>query len=52
MNEKDFDKVVKVKDRTTEMIEYARIFERIQNAENNIHDVLIAFNNHFAGFGP
>ena len=52
INEKDFDKVVKVKDRTTEMIEYMRNFERIQNAEYNIHDVLIAFNNHFAGFGP
>ena len=52
INEKDFDKVVKVKDQTTEMIEYMRNFERIQNAENNIHDMLIAFNNHFAGFGP
>ena len=48
INEKDFDKVVKVKDRTTEMIEYMRNFERIQKAEYNIHDVLIAFNNHFA----
>ena len=34
------------------MIEYARNFERIQYAENNLHDVLIALNNHFAGFGP
>ena len=47
INEKDFGKVVKVKDRTTQMIEYARNFERIQNAENNLHDVLIALNNHF-----
>ena len=52
INEKDFGKVVKGEDRTTEMIEYMRNFERMQNAENNIHDVLIAFNNHFAGFGP
>ena len=29
INEKDFDKVVKVKDQTTEMIEYMRNFERI-----------------------
>ena len=50
INEKDFGK--DVKDRTTEMIEYARNFKRIQNAETNIRDVLIAFNNHFAGFGP
>ena len=50
INEKDFGKVVK--DRTTQMIEYTRNFERIQYAENNLHDVLIAFNNHFAGFGP
>ena len=34
------------------MIEYTRNFKKIQNAETNIHDVLIAFNNHFAGFGP
>jgi hypothetical protein len=29
-----------------------RNFERVQKAEYNIHDVLIAFNNHFAEFGP
>jgi hypothetical protein len=34
------------------MIEYAINFKKIQNAETNIHDVLIAFHNHFAGFGP
>ncbi len=50
INEKDFGKVVK--DRTTEMIEYTRNFKIIQNAETSVHDVLIAFNNHFAGFGP
>jgi uncharacterized protein YecE (DUF72 family) len=50
INEKDFGRVVK--DRTTEMIEYARNFKNIQNAETNVRDVLIAFNNHFAGFGP
>lgn len=50
INEKDFGKVVK--DRTPEMIEYAIYFKKIQNTETNVHDVLIAFNNHFAGFGP
>ncbi len=49
INEKDFGKVVKVKDRTTEMIEYMRNFERIQNAENNIHDVLIALQQSLCG---
>ena len=50
INEKDFGKVVR--DRTEEMIEYARNIKKIQNGETNVHDVLIAFNNHFAGFGP
>lgn len=50
INEKDFGKVIK--DRIPEMIEYAINFKKIQNAETNVHDVLIAFNNHFAGFAP
>jgi len=50
INEKDFGKVVK--DRTKEMMEYAKHFKDMQNAETNVRDVLIAFNNHFAGFGP
>lgn len=50
INEKDFGKVVK--DRTKEMMEYAKHFKEMQNAETNVRDVLIAFNNHFAGFGP
>ncbi len=50
INEKDFGKVVR--NRTEEMIEYARNLKKIQNGETNVHDVLIAFNNHFAGFGP
>lgn len=50
INEKDFGKVVR--DRTEEMIEYARNFKKLQNGETNVYDVLIAFNNHFAGFGP
>ncbi|TVP41960.1 DUF72 domain-containing protein [Candidatus Nitrosocosmicus arcticus] len=50
INEKDFGKVVK--DRTREMMEYMRHFKEMQNAEMNVRDVLIAFNNHFAGFGP
>ena len=50
INEKDFGKVVR--NRTEEMIEYARNLKKIQNSETNVQDVLIAFNNHFAGFGP
>ena len=50
ISEMDFGKVVK--DRRKEMLEYAKKVRETQNGNSNISDVLIAFNNHFAGFGP
>ena len=34
------------------MLEYVKKVRETQNENSNINDVLIAFNNHFAGFGP
>lgn len=49
--EKDFGKIVK--DRNKELLEYAKRIRELQDEQDaNIRDVLIAFNNHFAGFGP
>lgn len=51
ISEKDFGRIVK--DRRKEMLEYVKKVRDIQNDNNTyIRDVLIAFNNHFAGFGP
>ena len=50
ISEKDFGKIVK--DRRKEMLEYVKKIREMQNENSNISDVLIAFNNHFAGFGP
>jgi len=50
ISEHDFGKIVK--DRRKEMFEYVQKIRNAQNENTNIHDVLIAFNNHFAGFGP
>ena len=50
ISEKDFGKTVK--DRRKEMLEYVKKVRETQNENSNISDVLIAFNNHFAGFGP
>jgi uncharacterized protein YecE (DUF72 family) len=50
ISEKDFGKTVK--DRRNEMLEYAKKVKETQNENSNISDILIAFNNHFAGFGP
>lgn len=50
ISEIDFGKTVK--DRSKEMLEYVRKIREIQNENADIHDILIAFNNHFAGFGP
>ena len=50
ISEKDFGKTVK--DRRKEMIEYVKKVRKTQNENSNISDILIAFNNHFAGFGP
>jgi hypothetical protein len=41
-----------VKDRKKEMLEYVKKVRETQNENSNISDVLIAFNNHFASFGP
>ncbi len=51
ISDKDFGKIVK--DRSKEMLEYAKRIRELQNEQiMNIRDILIAFNNHFAGFGP
>ena len=34
------------------MLEYVKKVRETQDENSNISDVLIAFNNHFAGFGP
>jgi len=34
------------------MLDYVKKVRETQNENSNIRDVLIAFNNHFAGFGP
>ena len=49
--DKDFGKIVK--DRSKEMLEYAKRIKELKNEQEdvNIRDILIAFNNHFAGFG-
>ena len=48
INDKDFGKIVK--DRKKEMIEYVNIINKTDSTE--IQTTSIAFNNHFAGFGP
>lgn len=50
ISETDFGKIVK--DRRKELLEYARKVRETQDENSNIRDILIAFNNHFAGFGP
>ena len=50
ISEKDLGKTVK--DRRREMLEYVKKVRETQKDNSNISDVLIAFNNHFAGFGP
>jgi hypothetical protein len=46
----DFGKIVK--DRRKEMLEYVKKVKELESENSNIRDILIAFNNHFAGFGP
>ncbi len=48
--EMDLGKVVKNKRKY--MPEYVKQVTDTQNENSKIRDVLIAFNNHFAGFGP
>jgi uncharacterized protein YecE (DUF72 family) len=50
ISEMDFGKIVK--DRRKEMLEYVKKVRETQNEDSSIENVLIAFNNHFAGFGP
>jgi hypothetical protein len=51
ISEQSFGKIVK--DRRKEMLEYVKQIRKAQNDNtSNVRDVLIAFNNHFAGFGP
>jgi uncharacterized protein YecE (DUF72 family) len=50
ISEKDFGKIVK--DRRKEMLDYVKKIRETQNEDSSIRDVLIVFNNHFAGFGP
>lgn len=51
INERDFGHVVR--DRTEELREFAKRLKEIQTDNaSNTRDILIAFNNHFAGFGP
>ncbi|TVP41847.1 DUF72 domain-containing protein [Candidatus Nitrosocosmicus arcticus] len=50
ISEMDFGKIVK--NRRNEMLEYVKQVRDFQNENSSIRDVLIAFNNHFAGFGP
>lgn len=50
ISEKDFGKTIK--DRRNEMHEYVKKIKQNHDENSNIRDILIAFNNHFAGFGP
>ncbi len=50
ISETDFGKIVK--NRRKDMLEYVKQVRETQDENSNIQDVLIAFNNHFAGFGP
>ena len=46
----DFGKIVK--ERRKEMLEYVKKVKELESENSNTRDILIAFNNHFAGFGP
>lgn len=48
INDKDFGRIIK--DRKKEMVEYADIVNEKTSTENQT--ISIAFNNHYAGFGP
>lgn len=51
IGENDFGKIVKNRDK--EVIEYLDNINKIQmNGETREHQIMISFNNHFAGFGP
>jgi uncharacterized protein YecE (DUF72 family) len=48
--DKDFGKIVKNRDK--EMVEYIDTINRIQHGNGEQQTIAVAFNNHFAGFGP
>jgi uncharacterized protein YecE (DUF72 family) len=50
ISEMDFGKIVK--NRRKDMLESVKQVRDLQVESSNIRDVSIAFNNHFAGFGP
>ena len=52
IDENDFGRIVKNRDK--DVIEYVDNINKIQKGEagNTEHQIMIAFNNHFAGFGP
>jgi uncharacterized protein YecE (DUF72 family) len=51
INENDFGKIVKNRDK--EVVEYIDNINKIQmNEGTKEHQIMISFNNHFAGFGP
>ena len=50
IDEEDFGKIKR--DRTREMQLWTNIIKDIQNNEKNVKTVIVAANNHYAGFGP
>jgi uncharacterized protein YecE (DUF72 family) len=50
ITDKQFGRIVK--DRSKELLEYVKKFRETRDENSNIYDTLIAFSNHFAGFGP
>jgi DNA polymerase IV (DinB-like DNA polymerase) len=50
IDERDFGKIKK--DRTREMQLWTNIIKDIQKNEKNVKTVIVAANNHYAGFGP
>lgn len=49
IHDKDFGKIVK--DRKKELRDYIKLIKEIDN-DANVRDIAVAFNNHYAGFGP
>ena len=50
IDERDFGKIQK--DRTKEMQLWSNILKEIQKNEKNVKNIIVAANNHYAGFGP
>lgn len=49
IHDKDFGKIVK--DRKKELKDYIKLIKEMDN-DASVRDIAIAFNNHYAGFGP